>query len=201
MYQASDIFSQMVDNESYVGTRAECGVCSAYDRAELEWEQAYSEAYNARMEEIRNDYEDEYDDCAEFVSPILRKWHSPGAKAILDSLANEPQNDTAGIHIHVEAGDLSKRHLHSLLYGYNRIENLLVSSYMREEREYCEPWNAREFRDVGRDLKRDKLYSFGDRYLTLNLNALQAHGTVEFRALGPVYDYGYVIRWAMLCRS
>lgn len=41
----------------------------------------------------------------------------------------------------------------------------------------------------------------GDRYVTLNLQSLNRHGTVEFRAMGPVYDYDYLVRWAMFCRE
>src|SRR5690606_22483607 len=34
-----------------------------------------------------------------------------------------------------------------------------------------------------------------------NTHSLSTHGTLEFRAMGPVYEYDYLIRWAMLCRE
>lgn len=40
-----------------------------------------------------------------------------------------------------------------------------------------------------------------DRYHDLNLHSLNAHGTVEFRAMGPKYDYKHLVRWAWLCRE
>jgi hypothetical protein len=35
----------------------------------------------------------------------------------------------------------------------------------------------------------------------LNICSLSAHGTVEFRAMGPVYNYDHLVRWAMFCRE
>jgi hypothetical protein len=40
-----------------------------------------------------------------------------------------------------------------------------------------------------------------DRYRDLNLQSVHAHGTIEFRAMGPVYDYKHLVRWAWLCRE
>jgi len=40
-----------------------------------------------------------------------------------------------------------------------------------------------------------------DRYRDINLQAYNAHGTIEFRAMGPVYDYKHLVRWAWLCRE
>ncbi len=143
-------------------------------------------------------------DCREFVSPILHSFHSKGLESLTTHLATQPQNDTSGIHVHVDVEDLTPRQLGSLTYGYSAIEPLLASSYQREVRTYCQPRSLDAVRQTLRTSKTAATkhdVSRGDRYLSLNLNALSRHGTVEFRAMGPVYNYDYLIRWAYICRE
>lgn len=147
------------------------------------------------------------DDCAEFVSPILVSMHSNGLKAITDELIKQPQNDSAGVHVHVEANDLTNAQVATLIFGYDILEPLLEESYQRESRRYCErraPEQvleaARKLRNGGKEIAANEVRG-GNRYVTLNTTALNAHGTIEFRAMGPVYDYDYLVRWAMLCRE
>ena len=40
-----------------------------------------------------------------------------------------------------------------------------------------------------------------DRYRDINLQAFNQHGTIEFRLMGPKYDYAHLVRWAWLCRE
>jgi len=155
---------------------------------------------------LRSAYEDgdRSADCREFVSPILHSFHSKGLESLTAHLSTQPQNDTSGIHVHVDVDDLTPRQLGSLTYGYSAIEPLLASSYQREVRTYCMPRSLGAVRDTLRSSKTAATkhdVSRGDRYLSLNLNALNRHGTVEFRAMGPVYDYEYLIRWAYICRE
>lgn len=167
---------------------------------------------------VYRDDDDDYGDTAEFVSPILRSFHSQGLESLVAELSEQPQNDSAGVHVHVGAGHLSPRQIGSLVLGYQMIEPLIEASYQRQTREYCK---ARPLDDVSEVLKSTKVakytvnpdrndrygYSnkdvihYGDRYHSLNLLALAAHGTVEFRAMGPVYDYESLIKWASFCRE
>lgn len=144
------------------------------------------------------------DDCAEFVSPILVSMHSAGLKFITEELSKQPQNDTAGVHVHVEADDLTKEQIATLIFGYDILEPILEASYQREERRFCRRRPVDNVLSAVRKV-RDKSITDsdirGERYVTLNTNALDDHGTVEFRAMGPVYDYEYLVRWAMLCRE
>lgn len=144
------------------------------------------------------------EDCREFVSPILHSFHSKGLEKLVGYLSTQPQNDTAGVHVHVGVDDLSARQIGSLTYGYNMIEPLLVASYKREKRDYCKDRSPSELRQIAKQSKTAKRIqdiSAGDRYVTLNLQAINSHHTVEFRAMGPVYDYEYLIRWAYFCRE
>lgn len=143
------------------------------------------------------------DDCAEFVSPILGSMHSKGLEKLLKPINKQPQNNSAGVHVHVEAKDLTPKQLGSLVYGYDAIEGLIETSYRREVRNFCKLRSTHEIFDILTNLKTtevDRLRK-GDRYVTLNLCSLDRHGTVEFRAMGNVYDYDYLVRWAMFCRE
>lgn len=169
-----------------------CGRCDTY---------AMQEAGPAPIGHV---FQEGSDDRAEFVSPILRSMHSNGLESLLSEVIRQPQNDTAGVHVHVEARDLTAKQLGSLVYGYDRIEGLIESSYRRTKRDYCK---LRETSEQMNILKKSKSVSKlsevprGERYVTLNLQALDAHGTVEFRAMGNVYEYEYLVRWAMFCRE
>lgn len=144
------------------------------------------------------------DDCAEFVSPILTSMHSNGLEKLVAELAKQPQNDTAGVHVHVESNDLTDAQIATLVYGYDMIEKFVESSYQRGRRDYAQRQPSQRVLEAARALKSGKVTSnirSADRYLTVNVQALRAHGTIEFRAMGPVYNYEHLIRWAMFCRE
>ena len=143
------------------------------------------------------------DDCGEFVSPILVSMHSNGLQTLLAQIAPQPQNATAGVHVHVEANDLTDKQIATLVYGYDLIEPIIEASYRREERRFCKRRTESEVLEMARAVKRGTAQNVrgGDRYVTVNTNSLSVHGTIEFRAMGPVYSYDYLIRWAMFCRE
>lgn len=142
-------------------------------------------------------------DCAEFVSPILVSMHSNGLEQLLSELVVQPQNDSAGIHVHVEARDLSDKQIATLVYGYDLLEPIIESSYRRTRRNYCERRSAENVIEMARLAKGHHSFDVrgGSRYVTVNTHALNRHGTIEFRAMGPVYEYEHLIRWAMFCRE
>jgi hypothetical protein len=37
--------------------------------------------------------------------------------------------------------------------------------------------------------------------MDVNTQALRGHGTIEFRAMGPYYDYDHLVRWAWFVRQ
>jgi hypothetical protein len=39
------------------------------------------------------------------------------------------------------------------------------------------------------------------RYQDVNVHAIYKHGTVEFRSMGPYYNYDHLVRWAWFCRE
>lgn len=165
--------------------------------------------------DIDYDEDGQVGDTAEFVSPILRSFHSRGLASILEQASTQPQNDTAGVHVHVEAKDLTPRQVGNLVYAYTLMEPLLEASYRRgDEREYCRRYSAQGLMEVRSALYASKaekaaqidVYAIADeRYKTINIQALRAHGTIEFRGMASVdkydFDYNYLIRWAHFCRE
>jgi hypothetical protein len=167
------------------------------------------------------DCTDSEDTCAEYVSPVLSSFNSAGVASICDDLANTASNSTPGIHIHVGAGDLSVIDISRLCVAYSAVSPFVWQIVEREYTGYCKDitsdnlafWLA-DARDV---VKRHGLlsasnttslmpryrqdYQPDDRYHDLNLKSLAAHGTVEFRAMGPVYKYDHLVRWAWFCRE
>ena len=147
-------------------------------------------------------------DCNEFVSPILTSMHSNGLETLVAEISKQPQNNSAGVHVHVEANDLNPTQINTLIYGYDLLERFIESSYRRTKRQYCKRSDESDVLRSARAAKSarfggsaERTYESRDRYLTVNTNALRAHGTIEFRAMGPVYEYDHLIRWAMFCRS
>lgn len=153
-------------------------------------------------------------DTAEFVSPILSTAGDMNLKALLDDLIREPQNDTAGVHVHVDASDLTPKNVGALVFAYSTIEPIIEAAYRRNVRNYCRERSSEDVLEVVRSSKKPgikKAYRgssgdgptmhHGDRYHSVNLNALEAHGTIEFRAMGPVYKYDHLIKWALFVRE
>lgn len=174
----------------------------------------WGESYDCDLCEQDSDNED---DTGEFVSPILRSFHSRGLEKLVGELSEEPQNDSAGVHVHVGAEDLTAKQIGGLVFAYEMIEPLIETSYRREERGYCKNRTTKSTMAILKAAKTVKYKSyqdavkdghsgadyipFGDRYVSLNLLALEDHGTVEFRAMGPVYEYEHLIKWAHFCRE
>lgn len=162
--------------------------------------------------------ESSYDGCqsteaAEFVSPILRSFNSRGLRELCDQIPTREDNTTPGIHVHVNGNDLSVSDVARLVVAYSAIEPLFEPLYHREERGYCKPMTTDNLRHWLANARRQTTDSFlpsatqvaldqpDTRYDDVNLHALSKHGTVEFRAMGPFYDYDHLVRWAWICRE
>lgn len=162
-----------------------------------------------------DDYDDYGGDTAEFVSPILNTAGDANLKKLLADLQTQPQNDSAGVHVHVDASDLTPRNVGSLVFAYSIIEPIIEQAYRRNVRNYCRERPAADVLNVVKSSKKPGILKsyrdggnrsgttmyHGDRYHSVNLNALEAHGTIEFRSMGPVYDYGTLIKWALFVRE
>lgn len=156
---------------------------------------------------------DDDDSCAEFVSPILRHFNSDGLRNLCTPLDGTRVNETPGIHVHVGADDLSVTDVARLIRAYSAISPYLEPISYRQSRGYCADvstgnvtyWLAASREHMKRTSSDRAVdvsgYQPDNRYHDLNLIALQAHGTIEFRVMGPHYNYDHLVRWAWFCRE
>ena len=186
--------------ESDDGGGCDCDCTSCYD--------------GEHCERSSRDCEYGDDGCMEFVSPILSHFNSEGLRRLCRDIPTHESNTTPGIHVHVGAGDLTVTDVARLLYAYGVVERFLVPLYHRETTGYCKetPSNSvqwwlsaarRHLRDTG-SVPRPKDICYeqpSDRYMDVNTQALRGHGTIEFRAMGPYYDYEHLVRWAWFVRQ
>lgn len=61
--------------------------------------------------------------------------------------------------------------------------------------------NAKVWAQITKGPNHDAEPTEWKRHQELNLQSLNKYGTIEFRSMGAVYDYEYLIRWAWLCRA
>lgn len=152
---------------------------------------------------------------AEYVSPILKSFNSRGLRSICDDIPIVYEsNSTPGIHVHVGASDLTVVDIARLLQAYSAVSPLLSKVYYRHARGYCKDTTTEQLKYW---LKYVRYYRMnhgmlpstndavrnapGDRYYDVNLEALLKHGTIEFRAMGAVYSYEHLVRWAWVVRE
>lgn len=187
------------------GGSCDCSCDSCYDDDHCE--DVDSDCYRNNSSESR-----------EFVSPILHSFNSAGLRQICTDLGTDPnENPAAGIHVHVGASDLTVSDVSRLLLNYSAVERFITPLLYRRERNYCRPtstenlrWWLAKVREHGR-LHPDSAPTPADvisnasppdgRYVDVNLQSLTVHGTVEFRAMGPWYDYTHLTRWAWFARE
>lgn len=162
--------------------------------------------------------------CMEFVSPILSHFHSNGLSELCGPLEYAPKNETPGIHVHVGADDLSVMDISRLVRAYSLVSPFLEPISYRQTRGYCKDVSSENLQywlSAVRKTVRGELtnryqndtpitpldvvaashYQPDDRYHDLNLMSLGAHGTIEFRVMGPQYNYNHLIKWAWFCRE
>ena len=151
-----------------------------------------------------------YTETGEWNSPVLRSFHSRGLEHICSELEGRQTNYSAGIHVHIEATDLTPEQVAQVSLLYTAFEPLFESEYQREERNYCRSVAPeRVLERLQRLSEHQKAYGYGstrtvpgdERYLTVNINSLASHGTIEFRAMGNRYEYEFLIRWAHFLRE
>lgn len=182
----------------------ECGYDDVWEEYSAEfraWRSRNSTAVN--VSDIRSS-------TGEWNSPVLRSFHSRGLKYLCDELEPRRTNDSAGIHVHVGAEDLTARQAIQLSVMFTALEPLFEAQYMRTgSRNYCNSQTTSELIARFRSLANVRKQGHNDatkmrhnsRYWTLNLASLATHKTVEFRGMGPVYNYDHLVRWAYLCRE
>lgn len=156
----------------------------------------------------------------EIVSPPLKG--EAGLKRvekvcnILESLGAST-NSSCGLHVHVDASDLTFEQMKNIAKGFIKYESTFDSFVTPERRgsenTFCKS-NASRFEseadafrqiDATQDLdelitimngKRD---AYDNRYFKLNMAALWRHGTIEFRQHHGTVNYETIASWIRFC--
>lgn len=149
---------------------------------------------------------------AELVSPPLTATEMKAQLEIVCRVLNQmgmSVNKTCGIHIHHDARDFDINVFKNLYAMYIRFETaldtLLPESRRADNNQYCRGFHnnqaslfnsIRQARNVN-----DILNLFGSRYMKLNIQSYQRHGTVEFRQHSGSIDFTKIWNWAVLTSS
>lgn len=160
------------------------------------------------------DCNDASSESREFVSPILNHFNSEGLRKLCNDLGDYESSTAPGIHVHVGASDLTVTDVARLLFAYGVVAPLIQPLYHRKVFGYCKEMDhsnvqwwlsaAKRFlRESGRVPRpRDICHEQPvDRYQDVNTYALAEHTTIEFRAMGPFYNYAHLVRWAWFVRE
>lgn len=139
----------------------------------------------------------------EVVSPILSGRNGLATlKAACDAL-NEAQacvNKSTGLHVHMDAHNLSFEHYKSIFVNYARLE-LAIDSFMARSRRasnntYCDSLRGR----LARIEEADSVQGISracsnDRYFKVNPTSITRHGTVEFRQHQGTVEFEKISMW------
>lgn len=148
-----------------------------------------------------------YDACGELVSPPLSGVEGiEQVRTVLRALAScgATVNRSCGLHVHVDAGDLSPSQIGSILRRYSTFQGQ-IDNFMPASRRNSR-WARRIDESViftveGYANAATMRRSAGwlDRYYAVNAAAFARHGTVEFRQHSGSVNAGKVARWVAFC--
>ena len=147
-------------------------------------------------------------DGFEIVSPILSGVEGLEAvKAVAAALvaAGATVDRSCGLHVHVNARDLSSKSFANVARRYARFESEIDALHPRSRRNnsYCQSVN-----DIVDDITRleangystrELSQNIGSRYYKVNLVSFLRHGTVEFRQHAGTVDGTKMVNWIMFC--
>lgn len=111
-------------------------------------------------------------------------------------------NASCGLHIHVDASKLKPYQIINIT-SFIRVFEPLIWKLMplsRRKNQYCGKLSYR-FVTLKQSRQRESM-SFASRvprYKGFNLQALQAHGTIEFRYHGGTINYEKIYYWLLMC--
>jgi hypothetical protein len=147
----------------------------------------------------------------EVVSPPLRGQDGLAELVRVLTVLSElgcTVNDTCGLHVHHDASDLDAEAVRTLAKTYLKFEGV-IDSLLDESRENHRYAQTLKFDTVeGMFARVDEAVTsydiyriWWDRYVKLNLESLQVHGTVEFRQHEGSLDVCEIAAWVSLTQS
>lgn len=197
-FQTSETFDLTLGIKRYYSIELECLASEELGRLEP------SEHFSVKDDGSLNDR------GVEYVLGILQG--DAGIRHLetvtLDALDSGHRVDSScGLHVHVDARDLTPPQLLNLLAVFYSWEPVIYSflPLRRRANSYCAPPSCQlNFATVLDLLRRPvdgvrRWVSNTQRYCGLNLHALPKFGSVEFRAHSGTLDFNKVYHWLLLC--
>ena len=162
----------------------------------------YCESQNDSPDHCGNSYCAQCD-SAEFRSQggISRGIHPGLVKLSADLIEAEAENnDTAGVHIHVFARDLSMPQVCQVVATYALLCNVLTKIAGREGVPYAQTITNEM---LGNAMRKNKPTLYGDKAYAVNLMHLKNdnRGTIEFRQMACNFDWREITIWAAIVRG
>lgn len=145
----------------------------------------------------------------ELVSPILKGQDGlEQIKKVCQAMkqAGATVNVTCGLHVHHDARDFNVNTFKNIVKIYARfettIDTLVAPSRRGNENTYCQTLQRVNMDRLLKQTSIDGIrYTYGSRYLKLNLDAYITHGTVEFRQHQGTIDAEKIINWIKLTQA
>jgi len=156
-----------------------------------------------------------------FTSPMFGKDAYEAIKSLMEYAKQEGWRSSlrTGIHVHIDARDLSVPQLQGMCLLYALFEPAIYRwvGDNRATNVFCLPWYAAEggLRDAtgvvrnaiaeqSRGLAQGttrQAASLVNRYAGMNMNSLVEHGSIEFRQLKTTLDLERVVNWINIVQS
>lgn len=145
----------------------------------------------------------------EIVSPPMQGEASLQAIATVCRVLNDlgaTVNRSCGLHVHVDAGNLSAPAMRKLAAIYIENENI-IDSFMPMSRRasnnhFCNTLRSTNMTALATARNANEIahaISHGNRYVKLNYTAFLRHGTVEFRHHSGTVDADKINKWLVTC--
>lgn len=167
--------------------------------------ESYNHVDNNTYYKVVNDGSLMGENTAEIVSPILKgKDGLKSLKIICESLnkIGATVNSSCGLHVHLDARNMSIKHWRNLYINYARLEAIIDSfmpnSRRRNNNGYCRSianYPRLEAAIFACNSIEDIRALFGSRYYKINAEAYMRHKTVEFRQHSGTTDYEKISMW------
>lgn len=152
-----------------------------------------------------------YEQCGEVVSPILSGREGlEQLRAVVKALAQAgaTANRSCGLHVHVDAADLTGAQYYNVMTRYaqyeGEIDNFMPNSRRRNNNHFCrsmidELRNVRVSVNGSTSAAAVSRQFGGNRYLKVNPVAYNAHHTIEFRQHSGSVNADKICNWAQFC--
>jgi hypothetical protein len=149
-----------------------------------------------------------YEACGEAVSPILSGADGlEQVRKVIKALAQAgaTANRSCGLHVHVDAADLTGPQFHNVLVRYSSYESE-IDAFMPNSRRSSNNAFCRSMRNWVENYGRQNFPTpsavgrvYSERYLKVNATAYERHNTVEFRQHSGTVNADKICNWIQFC--